>query len=318
MAPVPPHDSDEDHDGRWNSDDERDYQDQQSRPPSPMAHYPGAQNPLIRFLSHIPDWSVLDKVALDNALSGLPVPISGPVPAGLSVQEAIKEGLVPALDPKEASGIITGSEQILRQYAQKASLTAKDILALIQDVLHNPDFNADDVDTDMLKRFADSIDSGDLEIINMHKDGDGPQKLELFKRPAEKVLRELMSDIRLSGCQHFGFKEYLDPHGNRLFAGHANGSVTFQIAQTRVGQGKVPVSLVIYIDATYIKRGIPILTYDIVRCQYARTMSYTIYTYDIVRCTSTISYVKTDVRCRMHHNYISIYDIVRCIHDVVY
>jgi hypothetical protein len=79
-----------------------------------------------------------------------------------------------------------------------------------------------------------------------------------FKCPAEKVLRELISVIQLAGCQHFGFKEYLDPHGNRLFAGHSNGSVSFQLAQIRVGPGKVPVSLVIYIDTTYIKKGIPI------------------------------------------------------------
>jgi hypothetical protein len=45
------------------------------------------------------------------------------------------------------------------------------MIALIQDVLHNPDFNADDVDTDMLKRFADSIDSGYLEVISMHQQG---------------------------------------------------------------------------------------------------------------------------------------------------
>ena len=40
VDPVPAHDSDEDLHGRWNSDDERDYQDQQYNPPSPMAHYP--------------------------------------------------------------------------------------------------------------------------------------------------------------------------------------------------------------------------------------------------------------------------------------
>ncbi len=137
---------------------------------------------------------------------------------------------MPPLHPEEASGIISRSEQILKEYAGKASLKAKDIIALIQEVLHNPEFNADDVDTDMLKRFSDSIDSGDLEIISMHQEEDGAQKLELFKRPAEKVLLELMADIRLAGCQHFGFKEYLDPHGNRLFAGHSNGSVTFQLA----------------------------------------------------------------------------------------
>ncbi len=100
----------------------------------------------------------------------------------------------------------------------------------------NPDFNADDVDTDMLEWFAKSINSSDLKIISMHKEGDGAQKLELFKRPAEKVLLELMSNIQLAGCQHFAFKEYLDPpsHGNRLFAGHANGSVSFQLAQLRI------------------------------------------------------------------------------------
>jgi len=193
----------------------------------------------------------------------------------------LQEGLVPPLQPLEAAGLISRSEQILKQYASKASLTAKDIIALIQDVLHNPEFNADDVDTDMLKRFADSIDSGDLEIISMHKEGDGAQKLELFKRPAEKVLRELMADVRLAGCQHFAFKEYLDPHGNRLFAGHSNGSVTFQLAQIRVGADKVPVSLVIYIDATYIKKGIPIRP---IYCK-SYTISYTTsYTMSVAMC----------------------------------
>ena len=193
----------------------------------------------------------------------------------------LQEGLVPPLQPVEAAGLISRSEQILKQYASKASLTAKDIIALIQEVLHNPEFNADDVDTDMLKRFADSIDSGDLEIISMHKEGDGAQKLELFKRPAEKVLRELMADVRLAGCQHFAFKEYLDPHGNRLFAGHSNGSVTFQLAQIRVGADKVPVSLVIYIDATYIKKGIPIRP---IYCK-SYTISYTTsYTMSVAMC----------------------------------
>jgi hypothetical protein len=44
------------------------------------------------------------------------------------------------LDPEESSGIITGSELILKKYAKKASLTVKDITALIGNVLYNPDF----------------------------------------------------------------------------------------------------------------------------------------------------------------------------------
>ena len=67
-----------------------------------------------------------------------------------------------------------------------------------------------------------------------------------------------MADMRLAGCQHFAFHEYKDPRGNRLFAGHSNGSVSFQSAQIQVGEGKVPVSIVLYIDGTYLKKGIPI------------------------------------------------------------
>ncbi len=76
---------------------------------------------------------------------------------------------MPPLDPQEASGIINGSEQILKECAKKASLTDKDIKALIEDVLHNPNFNAEEVDTDMLQWFANSIDSGDLDIHNKIK-----------------------------------------------------------------------------------------------------------------------------------------------------
>ncbi len=66
----------------------------------------------------------------------------------------------------------------------------------------------------------------------------------------EKVLRELMADMRLAGCQHFGFQEYKDQCGNRLFAGHSNGSVSFRLAQLKVGECKVPVSIVLYIDSS--------------------------------------------------------------------
>jgi hypothetical protein len=60
------------------------------------------------------------------------------------------------------------------------------------------------------------------------------------------------------GCQHLAFKEYKDHKGERIIGGHANGSVSFQIAQMRAGPGLVPISIVLYIDATFIKRGIPI------------------------------------------------------------
>jgi hypothetical protein len=167
---------------------------------------------------------------------------------------------------KVAAGIISSSEAILKAYATKHSLNARAINYLNKDVLKNPAFNGNAVYTDMLQRLQASIDSSDIQIINMNVEGDGEQVLELFRRPAEKVLRELMADMRLAGCQllssdsqHFAFHEYKDPRGNRLFAGHSNGSVSFQLAQVRVtvGEGKVPVSIVLYIDGTFFKKGIP-------------------------------------------------------------
>jgi hypothetical protein len=72
--------------------------------------------------------------------------------------------LVPPLD-KEASGIFTGSEEILKAFSSKHSLNASVINDLIKDVLNNPAFNADEVDTDMLKRLQASIDSSEIQIV---------------------------------------------------------------------------------------------------------------------------------------------------------
>ena len=80
------HPDDSDQDPGWNSDDEKDYADQHAAPPSLMAHYTGLQDPLARFLSTVQDWSVLDKVALDNAIKGA----VGPAPPGISLHDAIK------------------------------------------------------------------------------------------------------------------------------------------------------------------------------------------------------------------------------------
>ena len=77
-----------------------------------------------------------------------------------------------------------------------------------------------------------------------------------------KVLTELLSDERMAGRQHFGFKLGTDAKGERVLGGDANGSLSFELAQFRLGPGTVPISIVLYIDATtakFIKQGIPIL-----------------------------------------------------------
>ena len=105
-----------------------------------------------------------------------------------------QEGLVPPLDI-DAANVLTGSEHILKACASKHNLTAAAINDIIKDVLKNPNFNSDEVDTDMLKRLSEAIDSGDIKIISMKAEGDCEQNPELFVRPAEKVLRELIGDV---------------------------------------------------------------------------------------------------------------------------
>ncbi len=78
---------------------------------------------------------------------------------------------------RDAADVIIGSEHILKAYGDKHSFTATAIVDLIKNVLKNPEFNADDVDTYMLQRLQAAIDSGDLQVIG---DSDGPQVLELL------------------------------------------------------------------------------------------------------------------------------------------
>ena len=88
----------------------------------------------------------------------------------------------------------------------------------------------------------------------MHTEGDGEQVLELFMRPVEKALRELMADIRLAGCQHLHFTS---PRTSVALATEVlQGTPTDQylsISQIQVGEGTIPVSIVLYINGTYLK-----------------------------------------------------------------
>ncbi len=73
----------------WNSDNESYFADQEYSLPSPMSHHTGSLNLLVQFLSDILDWNSFDKSGLNHVLQGLPVPIPGPAPHGISLQEAI-------------------------------------------------------------------------------------------------------------------------------------------------------------------------------------------------------------------------------------
>ena len=91
----------------------------------------------------------------------------------------------------------------------------------------------------------------------MKKPEDGEQDLKFYLMDLEWVFKDLLADSRLKHHQHFKFEEYKDSRGVRV-CGEANGSLSFQMAASRIGPEKVPLSVVIYIDGTYIKNGIDV------------------------------------------------------------
>jgi hypothetical protein len=57
----------------------------------PAGQFPNANpGPIHQFLSGIPDWLNFNPEDLDLALNSLPIPLKGPVPPGISLQDAIE------------------------------------------------------------------------------------------------------------------------------------------------------------------------------------------------------------------------------------
>jgi hypothetical protein len=88
--PRPPS-SDSNDDREMDFDDHRDFMDQDV----PAGQFPSADpGPIHQFLSGIPDWlnfnpEDLDR-ALDSSLESLLIPLKGPSPPGISLQDAIE------------------------------------------------------------------------------------------------------------------------------------------------------------------------------------------------------------------------------------
>ena len=133
---------------------------------------------------------------------------------GMSVDDAVKAGHLPvsASSSEDHLQAFTQSECILQDFQRLKRMSARDLKDfcdlkdLIQDVLRNPEFSIDEVDRDhnMHDRLLRSIGDGDIDV----QEGDGEQDVRFFKRKVETVLWELLSDERLEGCQHLGFKQY--------------------------------------------------------------------------------------------------------------
>ncbi len=91
------------------------------------------------------------------------------------------------------------------------------------------------------------------------------------------MLGEVLDDDRMSGHQHFSFEMIVNEDGDLEF-GASYSAVSFRISQFRSGPDCVPVSLVIYIDSSFIKHWISVgisvkpiycmLCYDLLYMKY--------------------------------------------------
>jgi hypothetical protein len=93
------------------------------------------------------------------------------------VQEAVAAGHLPPLDV-DAANVFSKSELIQQDHVCNHNFNATELRDLIQMVLHNPDFNADEVDHDMHERLMWVVEDGD----DLSGEGDGLQDNTFVKR----------------------------------------------------------------------------------------------------------------------------------------
>ena len=207
------------------------------------------------FLAGLSKQSDADFRSLSRLLATLPDPGKGEVEA-MSVTEAREQGLIEEASD-ETLKAFSYSEMKLYKHAIEYKWTVGELISTIQ-LIKSTDFKVEDVNVDLHKRVAAAIAKGHFTSHNMREsDLDGDQDLTFWIRSLEEVLREILGDDRMAGHQHFSFDMNVNEEGEREF-GASNSAVSFQIAQLRGGPDCVPVSLVIYIDGSFIKHGIPV------------------------------------------------------------
>ena len=236
---------------------------------------PDQQDLIQAFMAGLCKESEYDCRGLSALLSKLPDPSQSPGQVeAMPVTEARERGLIPEAS-EDTLRAFSSAEMKLYKHATHYKWTVDELIATIN-LIKSTDFKVEDVNVDLHKRVAAAIAQGHFTSHNMREsDLDGDHDLTFWIRSLEEVLKEVLGDDRMAGHQHFRFEMHTNEDGQREF-GPSNGAVSFQIAQLRCGPDCVPVSLVIYIDGSYIKHGIP------VKPIYGILVSYDIYMKNIL------------------------------------
>ncbi len=217
---------------------------------------PDTQAVLERFMSNMSKLANDEYRSLSVLLDSLPDPSCYTTAKSMTAAAAREKGVIPEAD-EETLRAFSPSEMKLYRHAMDHKWTVDKLVKTIQ-LIKSADFKVEDVNVDLHKRVAAAISQGKFTSHNMREgDLDGDQDLTFWLRSLEDALREILGDERMDGHQEFKFEISRTEEGERQF-GASNKAVSFQLAQVRCGPDCVPVSLVIYIDGSFIKHGIPI------------------------------------------------------------
>lgn len=217
---------------------------------------PNTQALLDAFMSNMSKLADAEYHGLSVLLDSLPDPSSFPPAKTMTAAMAKERGLIPEAD-EETLRAFSPSEMKLYKHATEHQWTVDELVSTIK-LIKSADFKVEDVNVDLHKRVASAIAHGHFASHNMREsDLDGDQDLRFWLRSLEDVLKELLGDARMDGHQEFRFEISRTDEGLRRF-GASTGAVSFQLAQIGCGTDCVPVSLVIYIDGSFIKHGIPV------------------------------------------------------------
>ncbi len=217
---------------------------------------PDTQAMLERFTTNKSKLADVKCQALSDLLDSLPDPSSYATAKSMTAAAARERGVIPEADA-ETLRAFSPSEMKLCKHATDRKWTADELIKTIQ-LIKSADFKVDDVNVDLHKQVSAAIEQGKLNSHNMRESNlDGDQDLTFWLCALEDVLREILGDEQMDGHQEFRFKISRTEEGERRF-GASIGAVPFQLAQVLCGPDCVQVSLVIYIDGSFIKLGIPV------------------------------------------------------------
>jgi hypothetical protein len=171
----------------------------------------------------------------------------------------MEAGMLPRMD-NEDSQRFTPTEVLLYQHAHDHSWTVGELRALIA-LLKRLEFKPADIDDDLHQRISKAFYDKMIQSFNISEGSlDGDQDLTMFMREVEDIVRNIMEDSRLKGHQHYRCEMELDPDHRRetLVGWGGQRWRCFQIGQLRLGDGTVPLAIVIYIDGSFIKNKIAV------------------------------------------------------------